>query len=373
MTNHYEVLGVQKNASDEDIKKAYRKLAFEYHPDRNQENAEAEQKFKSISEAYQILSNPERRRAYDLTGRSPFSGNGFNEEADMSGMEEEMFEFLRSMGSQVGDARAFFRQRGNRPTMVNGMVSVTLADVLSGVVKQVNVNINVACSNCLGACIDSSKPIDTCTKCHGTGQQDVSPIPGLKAKMTCVFCRGKGKGYPVCTGCDGSGYKEVTKCISVKIPPGIQHGNQMQVPISLEKDQKQSVAAVIGVQFNIPPTIKIDGSGNVFEEVSLPYPKLVLGGTHKFTTIGGDVKNIKIPSGTSVGQGIKIKSEGILPGVKATTRGDYVLVVTLKTPTSVSSEERELLEKLLKLHNQKDDTDGKQQPPTTTTNTQETS
>lgn len=352
--NYYQLLGVEKTATAEEVKKAYKKLAFDHHPDRNQGNKEAEAKFKQVNEAYQVLSNPDRRKAYDMTGRSPFDMGGADQEVDMSGVEEDLFEYLRSMGHMPGgmggsvDPGAFFRHRANRPTMANGEVKVTLAEVVTGVTKDAVVDVNIPCQTCLGAAIDSTKPMGTCTRCNGQGMQHISPVPGMKARITCSLCHGKGQAYPTCSSCNGEGYSAVRRTAKVKVPPGIQHNMMMQIPI---QEAQGTYAATVLINLDMPAGTKVDGQGNVIQEIGVTYPQLVLGGAQPINLITGEQKSLKIPAGTVVGQGIRVKGEGIPSRPGSTNRGDFVLVVTLKTPhTTPTPEEKELLEKLQDLY-----------------------
>lgn len=335
--DYYQILGVGKDASEEEIRKAYRKLALEYHPDRNT-SEDATKKMSEVNEAYQILSNAERRAAYDRTGGSAFTG-GF----PGPGGIDDIFNFFHNMHNGGGvpfphnDFTNFMRQR-NGP--VHGTVKVSLKDVLTGTISDVKLHLNVQCPTCLGTTVDSTKPTSSCFSCHGSGFTAVN-IPGMQARMTCNVCRGNGKSYPACSTCSGSGLQHLDKDVKVKIPKGVQPGNQIQIQID-------GAVAVLGIEIEMPENIKIDGNGNVYENVQISYPTLVLGGNYSPILIDGSSPNIKIPAGTTLGQGIRIKGAGIPRGVKNETRGDYILLVELKMPTKISDSERELLIELQK-------------------------
>jgi len=347
--NYYELLEVSKTATDEELKKAYREKAFKNHPDRNQGDQEAEKHFKEVNEAYQILSNPERRRVYDLTGKSTFSPD--NEEPNTSGMEQELFEFLQQMGGNMHGGVPlpphmrpgfpdFMRQRGG--SHAHATIKVGLEAILNGKLADVPVTLNVPCPVCVGAGVDSTKPTAACKNCNGQGRQQFRQ-GNIQGSMGCNACRGTGKNYPPCTPCNGTGAKEVSKTIKVKVPPGILSGMQIQVPVD-------GAAALILVEHDLPERIKLDGKGNVYEDIEVTYPTIVLGGTYGVKLIDGSTPTVKIPAGTILNQGIRIKGQGVPVNIRAPqTRGDWILVVGLKVPTEVSDKERELLEQLREL------------------------
>ncbi len=339
---YYESLGVSKTATTAEIKAAYRKLAFDNHPDRNPDNAEAEARFKTATEAYQVLSNDDRRRAYDTTGRSAFSDQ--NDWSDPRNMEQEIYNFMQqSQGGHPFFAQESFRRRGSQFAHV-ASIKVTLEDILLGKTTDIKIEQPLPCDTCVGTTFDTTKPGPDCDACGGSGQKTKN-LGNMLFAMTCNVCGGARKKFPPCPTCSGSGTTMFSKTTSLTIPPGIRPDNHIQILVDNKK-------FYVLIESDIPDTIKLDVDGNVYERIHVPYADLVLGGKYNASLIGSEKVTVKVPSGTIIGQGLKIAKHGIPKTPNSPDRGDYVLVVDLEVPTTVSDEERELLQKLKDLKKQ---------------------
>lgn len=336
--NYYTILNLteeDKKLSESEFKKKlkdnYKILCHLHHPDKNPDNKEAEEKFKTVSEAYQVLSNTDRRTAYDNTGRSTFTGFG-SEGPSIN--EEEMMEFLRNM---AGGGVPFGQQR--RMYSVGAVVEIGLKDILNGIEnKEIKINTTIPCQTCLGTCVDASIQPDKCNKCDGTGRIEVNK-PGMKVAMTCNKCKGKGKTYHPCKVCNASGEESLSQDVSVNIPSGIPNNAHIQVPI-------KNGTTLIQIKYNIPEEIDLDGAGNVIEPEYIDFSTLVLGGSITKELFDGTTVTVKIPENTSPDKGIRLKGKGVPPRVNEKTRGDYILISKLKMPINLTEEQKKMIEGL---------------------------
>lgn len=283
--NYYEILGVEKTSSQEEIKKAYRKLVQELHPDKNQDNPEAEEKIKKVNEAYQTLSNPEKRTVYD----SP--------EPDFENSDFDIAEMLRNMSVSFG-------QRNPRDYFVRGEARLSLKEVLTGTQIKTTVNGNVACDECAGSCIDIKIQPSKCDKCDGKGQFQINK-PGMCFSTICNKCKGKGNCYSLCKVCNGTGYRNHTEEILVDIPAGIPNNVIMQRPMT------NNSICHIKIIYDLPKELEVDSNKNILEKEYIDFSTLVLGGTITKTLFDDSVVTVKIPENTNPDKLIKLKGKGL--------------------------------------------------------------
>lgn len=361
--DYYEVLGVEKNASTEDIKKAYRKKAIQYHPDKNPGDKEAEEKFKEAAEAYEVLSDPQKRQRYDQFGHAGMGGaggfsGGFSSMEDIFSQFGDLFESW-GMGGSMGGFSSFFgggggrRQRVRRGSDLRVKVRLTLEEINSGVEKKIKVRKLVSCQDCHGTGSADGREGDTCQTCHGTGRV-VRAQRGIFGMMQvqeeCPTCHGEGKVIRnKCPHCQGEGVVRDEEIVTIKIPAGVSGG--MQIPI----EGKGNAAPRGGVPGDLlvlieeeeHPSLVRDGNDLVYN-LLLDMPTAVLGGQVKIPTLSGDVK-ITITPGTQPGKVLRMRGKG-LPIIDQYARqygtGDLLINVGVYIPERLNKEEKTLIEKL---------------------------
>ena len=347
--NPYEVLGVAKNASDEDIKKAYRSLARRYHPDANPGDADAEEHFKEVQGAYDVLSDTEKRKAYDTFGQAGARGfpGGFPGDGDMGGMRFEEFD-LSNLGDLLGGMfggggrRAASRQpvRGND---LETHVRVSFEDSLKGVQVRVPVEAETACHVCYGTGAEPGTVPVTCPQCGGRGV--VSDSQGLFAfSQPCPRCRGNGTIVEKpCKNCRGSGRERTTKRYAVKIPAGAKSGTRVRLKGKGEAGYNSGPAGDLFVVVEVEPSPLYERRGtDLVLDVPVTYAEAALGASVEIPTPDGPV-SLKVPSGTECGKLLRIKGRGV-PHLKGSGRGDLLARVSVTVPKKLSKAEKEALE-----------------------------
>jgi molecular chaperone DnaJ len=351
MADFYTILGVQRGASDDDIKKAYRKLAMTYHPDRNNGAREAEEKFKAITEAYDVLRDPQKRAVYDRYGEAGLRGapgGGFHH-VDLS---EALGIFMRDFGG-LGD---LFGMAGGRQTTgprsgsdVKIVMHLTLHEVATGVEKTITAKLLDPCDKCEGSGAEPGTKAQRCNTCHGTGEvrraqrsffgQFVSVAP-------CPTCAGEGTivASP-CKKCKGEGRMRTEHKIPVEIPAGVATGQYMTVRGMGNAGPRGGPRGDLLVVFEVEddPRFERDGE-DLYCEVLLSYPQLVLGGDVEVPAVAGSV-SLRVPPGTQSGQMFRVRGRG-LPRLNNAGSGDLNVRVQLWVPDTLSSEEEALVRKL---------------------------
>ena len=343
--NPYEVLGVAKNASDDDIKKAYRKLAREYHPDRNPGDNGAEDRFKEVQAAYDVLSDPEKRRAYDTFGES--AARGFPGGAqDMGGMRFEEFD-LGNLGDLLGGMFGGGRRGASRQPMrgndLEAHVRISFEDSLKGAQVRVPIEVETACSVCHGTGAEPGTSPITCPECGGRGV--VSDSQGLFAfSQPCPRCRGNGTIVEKpCRNCRGSGRERVTKRYSVKIPAGARSGTKVRLKGKGEAGSNGGPAGDLFVVVDVEPSPLFERRGSdLVLDVPVTYAEAALGGSVEIPTPDGPV-SLKVPSGTESGKLLRVKGRGV-PQLKGNGRGDLLARINVTVPKKLTKAEREALE-----------------------------
>ena len=355
--DYYEVLGIDKGASPEDIKKAFRKLAFELHPDRNKDPG-SEEKFKEISEAYAVLSDPEKRQKYDTYGHAGISGTYSQEDifrgADFSGFGVDMEEILnRFFGGAFGGFGGFgFQRQRSGPQKGRDLetaVEITLEQAATGTTMELSLNRLERCSRCGGSGAEPGSSVITCPKCGGTGQVQrsvASPFGRMITVTTCDRCQGRGKTpEKPCSRCRGDGVEEAKRKIDVKIPPGIDE--EMYLTLRGQGDAGQYGGPAgdlyVGVRIKPHQFLLRKGADTIYE-AEINIAQAALGTEITVPVVNGEEK-VRVPPGTQNGAILRLKGKG-MPSRYG--HGDHIIHITVKIPTKLSKRERELLEELNK-------------------------
>jgi molecular chaperone DnaJ len=343
--DYYEILGVEKTATEEEIKKAYRKTALKYHPDRNQGDPSAEEKFKEAAEAYEVLGNAEKRAKYDRFGHA-----GMGDHGGFSGGQVNMEDIFSQFGDIFGDGGGFGsffggggRSGGRRTRKGSNLrvkVRLTLEEIEAGVEKKLKINklVNVAGSS-----------FKTCSTCGGTGavRRVTNTILGqMQTTSTCPTCNGSGQTIDSkAPGTDENGQKREERVVTVNIPAGVEDGMQLQVRGEGNEGPMGGVPGDLIVLIEeVQDDFLVRDGQNVLYRLPLSFIDATLGTTVEVPTIGGKAK-VKIPEGTQSGKVLRLKNKG-LPSVNSYGKGDQLIYVSVYTPKTLSREERAVLEKL---------------------------
>jgi molecular chaperone DnaJ len=347
----YETLGVAKGASQDEIKKAYRKLARQYHPDANPGDASAEERFKEVQSAYDVLSDPEKRKQYDRfgsqNGRGPGGGaGGFNFEGfDVSDLGDLGDIFGGLFGGRGRGAGAQQRQRGHRGSDLEVEVRLSFDDSLKGVETTIPVELETACRECGGSGAKPGTAPTLCPECKGRGV--ISESQGLFAlSQPCPRCRGNGTVIEdPCPRCHGSGRERRTKRYTVKIPAGVKDGSRIRLRGKGEAGYGGAEAGDLFVVTRVEPSKLYTRRGDdLVVDVPVTYPEATLGAQVKVPTPDGEV-TVKVKSGTTDGTLLRVKGKGA-PKLKGSGRGDVLARVKLTVPKKLSKKQRELIEEL---------------------------
>ena len=338
----YDVLGVAKTASADDIKKAYRKLAREYHPDKNPGDAEAETRFKEVQAAYEVLKDSEKRKQYDTFGANGAQGGPQNFNFDFGDLGD-LFGGL--FGQRGGASTRQQRQRGRQGDDVEAHVNISFEDSLRGVQVQVPVELETACSECHGSGARPGTSPRICPECNGRGV--VSESQGLFAlSQPCPRCRGNGTVIEdPCPKCNGSGRERRTKRYTVKIPAGAKDGTRIRLKGKGEAGYGGAAAGDLYVVTHVEPSPIYERRGNdLLVTVAVSYPDAALGATVEVPTPDGAV-SLKIPAGSEDGKLLRIRGRGA-PKLSGGGKGDVLARLRLDVPKRLNKKQRELLEQL---------------------------
>lgn len=347
--DYYASLGIQKGASDDEIKKAFRKQAIKYHPDKNQGNEEAEAKFKEVNEAYQVLSDSEKRARYDqfgtVDGDPGFGGGGgFGGFSDMGGFGDIFESFF---GGGGGGRRPNGPARG---ADVEYGVTLTFEEAVFGVTKEVSINRSENCDSCSGSGAKAGTSPKTCPTCNGSGQvrvQRQTPLGSFVSTSSCDKCGGKGKVVESpCPSCSGRGQTRKNRKISVNIPAGVDTGNVMPLRGEGEHGTNGGPAGDLYIRINVTPSKKFTRKGvDVYIDTHISMAKAALGTEITVATVDGDVK-YTIPQGTQSGTLFRLKNKGI-PRVNSSGRGDQYVKVIVDIPKTLNDKQKEALKMLM--------------------------
>ena len=353
--DYYEVLGVSKSADATEIKKAYRKLALKYHPDKNPGDKEAEEKFKEAAEAYDVLSNEEKRHRYDQFGHAGVGGagqGGFGGGMSMDDIFSQFGDIFGSFGGFSGFG-GFGGGRGsrrvNRGTNLRVKVKMSLQEVATGIEKKIKVKKYVACQHCNGTGARDGKSYSTCSTCKGSGQVtrvQNTILGAMQTTSTCPTCEGEGKIInEKCTFCNGEGVLMSEEVISINIPAGVAEGMQLSLSGKGNAARRGGVNGdlIVLIEEEEHPELVRDGNDLLYN-VFIGYPEAVLGETVEIPTIEGKVK-VKIEAGTQPGRILRLRGKG-LPDVNGYGKGDLLAKVNVWIPKNLSKDEKKLVEKM---------------------------
>ena len=353
MADYYEILGVERNASKDEIKSAFRKMARQWHPDINKA-PEAEAKFKELGKAYETLMDDDKRATYDRYGEDGLNNAGFNTQGPFAngfGDLEEVFNSFFGGGFGFGGGRR--RHDPNAPQRGDDLrldIELEFEDAVFGISKEIKIDHLETCSTCNGSGAKNGAKPQTCQTCGGRGsvQQTTRTVLGQFTQIvTCPHCNGKGTIISdPCPDCKGQGLKEVEKRLEVKIPAGVDNGSKMRLSHEGDAGKNGGIAGDLYIVIHVKPSTYYKRDGvNVYTQLNITPAQAVLGDTQIIKTLDGD-KEISIPAGIQHGEVVKIKNAGVPNISKPSIRGEHVVVVGVKTPTHISNEEKALYKKL---------------------------
>lgn len=363
--DYYEILGVAKNAAADEIKKAYRKVAMQYHPDRNPGDKAAEEKFKEAAEAYEVLSDTDKRAQYDRYGHAGVSGAGrgpaggqnmediFSQFGDIFG--EDIFgSFFGGQGGGAGRGRGGQRPRGTRGSNLRIKLKLTYEEIAKGVTKNIKVKKYVPCTTCGGSGAKDKSSVQNCGTCGGSGQvrKVTSTFLGqMQTVTTCPTCNGEGSTITVkCGHCKGEGRVYGEETVNIDIPAGVQEGMQLSISGRGNAGERGGSPGDLVILIEEEPHKELVREGlNVAYELYISFPDAAFGTSVEVPTIDGRAK-IKIPAGTQSGKVFRLKGKGF-PAVNSYEKGDQLVHVNVWTPQTLTAEERAALEKLGKSYN----------------------
>lgn len=340
--DYYEVLGADRSADAAELKSTYRKLAMKLHPDRNPGDAEAEQKFKEVNEAYDVLRDEDKRAAYDRYGHAAFEGaagqggGGFESAGGFADIFDEMF------GDFVGGGRGR-RQANIRGADLRYNLDVTLEDAFGGKQTRVRVNTSVVCGSCHGSGAEGGATPTACPSCHGAGK--VRSQQGFfTVERSCPTCQGVGRVIDnPCRACGSAGRVEQEKTLSVNIPAGVEDGTRIRVSGEGEAGLRGGPAGDLYIFVSIKPHrfFRRDGA-DIYCRVPIPLTTAALGGTLEVPTIDGNRARVNVPAGTQTDQQFRLRSKG-MSVLRSGARGDMYVQSQVETPVNLTKKQRELL------------------------------
>ncbi len=362
--DYYNILGVDKKANQEEIKKAYRKLAHKYHPDKKDGD---EAKFKEVNEAYQVLGDEKKRAQYDQfgsaysqagggAGAGGFGGfggaGGFSNASGFGGMEFDMDD-LGDMFGGLGDIFGFGgskkRSRDRRGADLEVLLNLTFEEAAFGVEKDVELNKKTVCDHCKGNCAEPGSKIETCKTCGGSGKVtrvQRTILGNMQVQMTCQDCGGEGKTYNrKCTKCKGTGICEEKTTIKVNVPAGIDNGETIRMAGQGEAGVRGGRTGDLYIKVRVSPHSKFERDGyDIHSKQEISFTQAALGDKIDVDTIHGKVK-LKIPEGTQSGTVFRLRDKGV-PRLQGRGRGDHLVEVLVKTPTNLNRKQKQELKQL---------------------------
>lgn len=348
--DYYEILGVSKSSDNDELKSKYRKLALKYHPDRNPGDKESEEKFKEAAEAYDVLSDPQKRQIYDQYGHQGLQGQGFSG----SGGFEDIFS---NFGDIFEDFFGFGGQKRSRSRVRRGSdlrydMTLDFMEAAFGTESEITIEKMENCSRCEGNGCEPGTQKSTCGHCKGTGQYTQSQ-GFFTVRTTCPYCRGKGESISnPCSTCRGSGQVSVKKKVSVKIPGGVDTGSRLRLTGEGESSPTGGPPGDLYVFINVKPHKYFQrNETNIICLVEISFVQAILGDTIKIDTLNGETK-LDIPKGTQYGDTFTLRGEGI-PSLRNGRRGDQIVQVDVKIPTKINKKQEKLLKEFSSLESNK--------------------
>ena len=375
--DYYEVLGVNKNASEDEIKKAYRKLAIKYHPDKNPDDKDAEEKFKEAAEAYDVLHDPNKRKQYDQfgfdgpAGMGGFGGFGGGASMDMDDIFSMFGDIFGGHGGFSGFSGFGGGSRTRQHAQFRGSdlrlkVRLTLQEIATGITKKFKLKKDVTCTHCHGTGAESGSGTETCPTCHGQGivTKTVRTMLGMmQTQSECPTCHGEGTVIKnPCHACNGTGITKGEEVVEIKIPAGVAEGMVVNVPGKGNAGKRNGITGDIQVYIEEEPndTFVRDGNDLIYNEL-LDFPTAALGGNLEIPLVDGGKVRMKVAPGTQPGTALRLRGKG-LPSVQGygSGVGDLIVNLSVYVPKTLSSEEKASLEKLAQSDNFKGDRATKQ-------------
>lgn len=342
MKDLYQILEVDRNASQDEIKKSYRKLALKYHPDKNPDNKESEEKFKEISDAYSILSDPDKKTQYDTYGSAGSGGSGYSGGSPFEDIFSQFGDIFGSFGNR--------RQQQRKGTDLRVTVNITLHDVIFGVNKKIKYNRNVKCDTCDGKGGDN---VVNCSPCGGSGHRSYvqnTPFGTIRQTAVCSHCSGSGKSVKnPCKKCHGQGVMVKQETVEIDIPKGAAHGNYMSMP-QFGNHTKDGIPGDLQIIIEETPDIKFKRENNnlIYDEI-IPVVDAILGVERNLNTPHGSEIKYTILPGTSHGKLLKVSGKGV-PDIHGRV-GDLFIRINLKVPKTLTDTEKDILKDLRLRHN----------------------
>jgi molecular chaperone DnaJ len=343
--DYYEVLGVARSASQDEIKKAYRKLARQYHPDVNKDDPNAAEKFKEISEAYEVLSDPEKRARYDQFGHADPTqgmggGAGFDGFGDFGGFGD-IFDMFFGGG----------RRGPQRGRDLEYELDVEFEEAAFGTEKQIQIPRTETCSTCNGSGAKPGTKVEQCSVCHGTGEQQQvvnTPFGRMVNRKTCSACRGRGvRISSPCPDCSGQGRRRVRRTVTVRVPAGVDTGTRLRIPGAGESSPNGGQPGDLHIVIHVRPHKVFERDGaNVYIDFPLTFVQAALGDEVEVPTLDGPVK-LRIPEGTQTGTSFRLRGKGIVR-LGTNQRGDQHVRVHVMTPTNLTERQKDLLREFAK-------------------------
>jgi molecular chaperone DnaJ len=338
---YYEVLGVERNASEEEIKKSYRKLAMQYHPDRSPDDKEAEERFKEAAEAYEVLSDLQKKDVYDRYGHEGLNGIGFR---GFSGFEDifssfgHIFEDIFGFGT--GRSRSRTTQRAG--TDLRYDLRISFGDAAFGTSTDIEVVKLERCNECRGSGAAPGTSLETCRRCYGKGQV-IQSSGFFSISTTCPQCRGEGKIITKpCTRCRGTGRSPITKTVHLKVPAGVETGSRLRLRGEGEEGEFGGPDGDLYVFIHVEPHEFFQRSGNdIYCKIPISFIQATLGTIIEVQALNG-MEKVKIPRGTQTGAVFRLKGKGI-PHLRGFGRGDQIIEAVVKIPTNLNKKQEELL------------------------------
>ena len=348
--DYYEILGVDRNATDDDLKASYRKLALKYHPDRNPGDKEAEDQFKEAAEAYEVLRDAEKRAIYNQYGHAGLEGSGFS---GFGGFEDifssfgDIFEDFFGFGS-----RSRSRTRAQRGADLRYDLTLSFMDAAFGTETEIKVEKRVTCHECDGNRCEPGTGPETCRQCGGAGQ--ISRNQGFfTVRTTCPVCRGEGQAIPhPCTNCGGAGQVMASKKVAVKIPAGVDKGSRLRLTGEGEPGHFGGPPGDLYVFIYVEDHEFFQRrDSDIVCQIPISFVQAALGDKIAVPTLNGE-KKLQIPKGTQPGDVLSFRGEGI-PSLRSGRRGDQLILVDIKTPTSLNKKQEALLKEFAQLESSK--------------------
>ena len=345
--DYYEVLGLKRGASEQDLKSAFRKLAKEYHPDKNPDDKEAEQKFRECAEAYEVLKDPQKRAAYDQFGHAAFEGGrggpggpgGFG--PDFASSMSDIFDDL--FGEFMGGRRGGRRSGRERGADLRYNMEISLEEAFNGKTAQIRVPTSVACETCTGTGAKPGTSPTTCSTCGGQGKVRASQ-GFFTIERPCPTCQGRGETIAdPCTSCSGTGRVTKERTLSVNIPAGVEDGTRIRLAGEGEAGLRGGPAGDLYIFLSIKPHefFQRDGA-DVFCRVPIAMTTAALGGNVEVPTLDGSRVKVPLPAGSETGKQFRLKGKG-MPVLRSAQSGDLYIQVTVETPVNLSRRQRDLL------------------------------